>query len=65
MEQFQIGKTRQERLQEQADKQIFLESEVTAELLDRLISAEIRRVNTASDEEYEAAIFSQYLDSLD
>ena len=63
-EEFRTGKTRQERLQEQADKLVFAESEVTIGLLEKMASAGIRSVQIVPDEEYEAAMFAQYLESL-
>ena len=63
-EEFRTGKTRQERLQEQADKLIFTESEVTTDLLEKMASAGIRSIQMVPDEEYEAAMFAQYLESL-
>lgn len=63
-EEFRTGKTRKERLQEQADKFILAESEVTIGLLDKMASAGIRSIQIVPDEEYEAAMFAQYLESL-
>lgn len=51
-------------MQEQADKFIFAESEMTTDLLDKLASAGIRSIKIVPDEEYEAAMFAQYLESL-
>ena len=63
-EEFRTGKTKQERLQEQADKLVFAESEVTADLLNNLADRGIRSINIVPDEEYETALFSNYLKSL-
>lgn len=63
-EEFWTGKTKKERLQEQADKLIFAEGEVTIGLLDKLASAGIRSIQIVPDEECETAEFTQYLESL-
>lgn len=61
---FRTGKTRQKRLQEQADNLVFAESEVTIGLLDKMASAGVRSIRVVPDEDYEAAMFAQYLESL-